>query len=67
VIIGLDGDGWLPVHDFVDIIQNGNDSCIVLDPRPRLDLADRVAYCALLAALEDRWAENCSEMPFIEF
>ena len=91
VIVGWEGDGWLSVHDFVEIVQDGNDTCIVVDPRPaldrtlsriradfgdgpwisvlgiaRLDLADRVAYQALMAALEDRWAENWSEMPHIE-
>ena len=91
VIVGFEGDGWLPVRDFLEIVQNGDDTCIVVDPRPaldrtlsriradfgdgpwisvlgiaRLDLADRVAYQALMAALEDRWAENWSEMPHIE-
>lgn len=92
VLIGWEGDGWLPVHDFVEIVQNGNDTSIVVDPRPdldrtlaritsdfgggpwitilgiaRLDVADRAAYRALLAGLEDRWAENWFEMPFVEF
>jgi hypothetical protein len=92
LIVGFEGDGWLEVHDFVKIVQNGRDTCIVVDPRPdldrtvsrirvdfgdgpwisvlgiaRLDLANRAAYQALLAAWEDRWAENWHEMPFIEF
>jgi hypothetical protein len=92
VIVGFEGDGWLPVHDFVEFIQDGHDTCVVVDPRPhlhrtlarieadfgdgpwinflgiaRLDLADRAAYRAWLAALEDRWAENWFEMPVIEF
>jgi len=37
VIVGWEGDGWLPVHDFVEIVQNGSDTCIVIDPRPNLD------------------------------
>ena len=36
VIVGLEGDGWLTVHDFVEIVQNGHDTCIVVDPRPDL-------------------------------
>jgi hypothetical protein len=36
VIVGWDGDGWLPVHDRAEIIQNGHDTCIVVDPRPDL-------------------------------
>jgi len=92
VIVGWEGDGWLPVHDLAKIIQNGCDACVVVDPRPdlhrtlagiksdfgdniwisilgiaRLDLADACAYRALLAGLEDRWAENWFEMPLIEF
>ena len=37
VIVGFDGDGWMPIHDFAEIIQHGNDACIVVDPRPDLD------------------------------
>ena len=37
VIVGWEGDGWLRVHDFVEIVQNGDDPCIVADPRPDLD------------------------------
>ena len=37
VIVGWDGDGWLPVHDRAEIVQNGHDTCIVVDPRPALD------------------------------
>jgi hypothetical protein len=33
----------------------------------RLDLADRLVFEALLAALDDRWAENWLEMPVVEF
>jgi hypothetical protein len=27
----------MPVSDFVEIVQTGNDTCIVVDPRPNLD------------------------------
>jgi hypothetical protein len=37
VIVGFEGDGWLPICDFVKIVQNGLDTCIVVDPRPDLD------------------------------
>jgi hypothetical protein len=92
VIVGFDGDGWLPVDDFAKIVEDGHDTCIVVDPGPnlaqtlariredfgdgpwmsvlgiaRLDLADRVAYQALLAALEDCWEWFDLEMPVIEF
>jgi hypothetical protein len=92
VIVGFEGDVWMPVSDLVRIIRDGNDSGIVVDPRSdlpptlariradfdddpwisvlglaRLDLADASTYQALLAALEDRWAENWFEMPLIEF
>jgi hypothetical protein len=33
----------------------------------RLDVADTSASQAMLAALEDYWAENWFDMPFIEF
>jgi hypothetical protein len=92
VIVGFEGDGWLPVRDFAEIVQNGREACIVVDPRPdlprtlsriredfgdgpwinvlgiaRLDLADDLACRALLVALDDRWADNCFEMPVVEF
>jgi hypothetical protein len=92
VIVGFEGDGWLPVHDLVEIVQDGLDGRIVVYPRPnldrtllrikadfgdnpwisvlgiaRLDLADRLVFEALLAALDDRWAENWLEMPVVEF
>jgi hypothetical protein len=41
VIVGWEGDGWLSVHDFVEIVQNGHDTCVVIDPRP--DLARTLA------------------------
>jgi hypothetical protein len=37
VIVGFEGDGSLPVHDFVEIVRTGGDACIVVDPRPDLD------------------------------
>jgi hypothetical protein len=92
VIVGFEGDGWLPIFDFVKIAQNGHDTCIVVDPRPdldrtlarikancgdgpwisvlgiaRIDVADASAYRALLVGLDDRWAKNWFEMPYIEF
>jgi hypothetical protein len=92
VIIGFVGDGWLPVHDCVEIVRNGHDTCIVVDPRPylhrppsrikvdfanshwinvlgiaRLALSDASTCQALLTTLDDRWAENWYDMPFIEF
>jgi hypothetical protein len=35
VIVGWEGDGWLPVHDFVEIVKSG--TCIFVDPRPNHD------------------------------
>jgi hypothetical protein len=91
VIVRREGDGWLPLSDFVEIVEDGHDTCIVIDPRPdldrtlsriradfgdgpwisvvgiaRLDLADASTYRALVVGLEDRWAENWSEMPDVE-
>ena len=92
IVVGFQGDGWLPVHELVEIVRDGSDTCIVVDPRPnlhrtlseiradfgdvawisvhgiaRLDLVDAGAYEASLSALDDRWAENWFDMPFIEF
>jgi len=37
VVVGFGGNGWLPVRDFVAIVHNGRDTCIVVDPRLNLD------------------------------
>jgi hypothetical protein len=37
VIVGFEGDRWLPVHDFSEIVRDGNDTCIVVDPRLHLE------------------------------
>ena len=37
VVVGLEGDGWKSVSDFVEIVQNGREARIVVDPRPDLD------------------------------
>jgi hypothetical protein len=37
VVIGFEGDGWLMVHDLMEIVRNGHETCIVVDPRPDLD------------------------------
>jgi hypothetical protein len=52
VIVDFEGDGWLPVRDVAEIVQNGNDTCIVVDPRPDLDrtVARIKAHCG-----DDPW------------
>ena len=91
VIVGFEGDGWLPVHDLVEIVQDGLDGRIVVYPRPnldrtllrikadfgdnpwisvlgiaRLDLADRLVFEALLAALEGRNDDAKAIMPTVD-
>jgi len=36
VIVGMEDDGWLPVHDLAKIVQNEREACSVVDPRPDL-------------------------------
>jgi hypothetical protein len=37
IVVGWERDGWVPDRDLVEIVRNGNNTGIVVDPRPNLD------------------------------